>query len=143
MPSRAERAFKTVCRFVLAAVFLAAALSKLTDLRGFTDHLLMHSGLPYWPTRFAAAVVPWVELVCGLCLLAGFAVREAATILAVMLTAFIIYLSLSPSDADCGCLLFPDAFQIVNRWPWLLVRNGVLFVCALSVAWESKPRRRK
>ena len=142
-PPRAERVFKTVCRTLLAAVFLVAALSKVTDLRGFTDHLVMHSGLPYLPARFAAALVPWLELVCGLCLALGVAVREAAAVLTVMLVAFLAYTALHPSESDCGCMLFPDAFRAANEWPWPLVRNGVLFVCAISVAWESKPRRKR
>src|SRR5258708_37415363 len=68
------------CRYVLAAVFLMAALSKITDLHGFEDRLLLHSGLAYRPALIVAGVLPWLELACGLCLALGVAVREAGAI---------------------------------------------------------------
>src|SRR5438132_3512749 len=105
-PSRWRTTLRTVCRYLLAAVFLAAALTKLTDLPGFTDRVVLHSGLPLGPARFAAALVPSVELVCGLCLFLGVAVREAAAILSLLLGVFLVYLLDNPADSDCGCLLF-------------------------------------
>ena len=65
----------------LSRGFLDGRRDKVTDLHGFADEITLHSGLPYSAGIVVAAVLPWLELVCGACLLAGYAVREAAFLL--------------------------------------------------------------
>src|SRR5438270_1320942 len=72
------RSLSLVCRYILAAVFLMAAVTKIANLRGFAYQLDLHSGLPEDLSVVIAAVLPWLELTCGLCLALGRAVREAA-----------------------------------------------------------------
>src|SRR5258708_4499747 len=85
-PRRAERRWLTrACRFVLAAVFLMAAVTKLSNLPGFQSQFLVHSPLPEWPALLIAHWLPWLELTCGVCLGIGVAVREAALCIVVLL----------------------------------------------------------
>ena len=88
---------------MLAAVFLMAGVTKVTDLRGFGDDVLLHSGLPYWVGVVVAAVLPWLELTCAACLLAGYAVREAALLLVIVLTMLLVYSLLHLNERDCAC----------------------------------------
>src|SRR5262249_12881438 len=80
-----SQALSLICRYVLAAVFLMAAVSKITDLGGFADQVVLHSGLPFRAALVVAGVLPWLELTCGVCLAFGRAVREAALLLAILL----------------------------------------------------------
>src|SRR5947209_7270839 len=89
--NRLWRLFGLVCRYLLAAVFLMAALTKITNLGAFEDQVLLHSNLPWWLGRPGAAVLPWLELVCGLCLAIGWASREAAVLTAVLLILFLVH----------------------------------------------------
>ena len=57
-----------VARPTLAVVFLMAGITKVTDLHGFADEVLVHSGLPYSVGRVVAVALPWLELTCGMCL---------------------------------------------------------------------------
>src|SRR5438105_12137159 len=98
---------RLACRYLLAAVFFMAAVSKITDLNGFTDQVLLHAGLPYALGRTTAAVLPWLELTCAACLLFGRAVREAALLLGILLILFLVYSLTHRNDQDCGCFLFP------------------------------------
>jgi len=117
------------CRYVLAAVFLAAAVTKITDLAGFTNRLVW-SELPF--ARIVAAVVPWLELTCGLCLALGWAVREAAAILAVLLAALLVYALAHFGQSDCRCFFFPTREP---RWTWWTpTRNTILLACAVCVS---------
>src|SRR6516165_132373 len=95
------------CRYILAAVFLMAALTKITDLSRFADEMVLHSGMPYYPAVAIAAILPWLELTCGLCLAAGYAVREAALILLLLLLGFLCYSVTHLGQPDCHCFLFP------------------------------------
>jgi putative oxidoreductase len=126
---------KTACRWVLAVVFLMAGVTKLTDLHAFADLVLLHSGLPYSVGQVIAAVLPWLELTCGACLLAGYAVREAALLLTILLTLLIAYSSLHLNDPDCVCFVFPKP-QALTLWWWPPLRNALLLLCAIRTTWR-------
>jgi len=124
---------KSVCRCVLAVVFIMAGVTKITDLHGFADEVLLHSGLPYSAGLVVAAVLPWLELTCGACLLAGYAVREAALLLVILLTLLFVYSLLHLNEPDCACFVFPKP-QALTVWWWPPLRNALLLVCALRMA---------
>jgi uncharacterized membrane protein YphA (DoxX/SURF4 family) len=123
---------RIVARFALAIVFLAAGASKLLELAPFADKLTLHSGLAPEAARAVAAFLPWLELICGLCLALGYAVREAAAILAVLLVLFLGYSFLHRTDGDCGCFVLPQ-WSETTHWGWLAARNVALLLCALLV----------
>ena len=122
-----------VCRYLLAAVFLAAAVTKLTDLPGFRDRLVLHSGLPARLADATAVSLPWLELTCALCLVIGLARREAAVLLAGLLVIFLVHALAVSGGSECGCFLLPQAWEPAAR-PWLFVRNGGLFFAAVYLA---------
>jgi uncharacterized membrane protein YphA (DoxX/SURF4 family) len=111
-----------------------AALSKITDLHGFEDRLLLHSGLAYRPAIMVAGVLPWLELTCGLCLALGVAVREAGAIASALLALFLAYSLWHHGETDCGCFLFPHAAPVTDSGWWPPIRNGLLIACGLKVA---------
>jgi uncharacterized membrane protein YphA (DoxX/SURF4 family) len=116
------------CRYLLGAVFLMAAVSKITDLRGFEEHLLEAGYLPGWLASGVARLLPWLELVCGFCLLTGLAAREAALIVSVLLPLFLSHFALSQQDS-CGCLLSPLPAPGLAGW-WPALRDVILLLCA-------------
>jgi uncharacterized membrane protein YphA (DoxX/SURF4 family) len=116
-----------------------AALTKVADLPGFTDHVVVHSGLPYRIALLVAAWLPWLELTCGLCLAVGAMQREAALLLALLLLLFIVQGLIHPTTGECGCLLFPGrAAQSTPVW-WNLLRNLLLLGCAVPVVGGRAP----
>jgi uncharacterized membrane protein YphA (DoxX/SURF4 family) len=118
-----------------------AAITKITDLAGFEDRLVLHSPLPLNVATAAARYLPWLELTLAFFLLLGWASREAALVTAALLIAFLVYAAMSPT-ADCGCLLFP-AFEAAPDKRWLYVRDGLALIGAVVVAWiGSNPRTR-
>jgi uncharacterized membrane protein YphA (DoxX/SURF4 family) len=128
------------CRYLLAAVFLMAALTKVTDLTGFADQLVLHGGLPERVGVSLAAFLPALELVCGLCLALGVLRREAALLAGVLLLVFSIYTLTRLTERDCGCFLFPVSAPNAGA-AWALTRNAVLLLCSVGVCWSDRPPR--
>ena len=130
-----SKVMKAVCRYVLAAVFLMAGVTKVTALQWFAGEL-RRAVLPYSAELVVAAVLPWLELTCAACLLAGYAVREAALLLVILLTLLLVYSVLHLNEPDCACFIFPKLRQ-VDVWWWPPLRNVLLLSCAVRTAWRN------
>jgi len=98
---------KTVVRWVLGILFVWAAVSKLANPTKFLGSILAYEmPLPQNMLRLTAIALPWLELLCGLTLLANFWAESA---LAVMLGLFCIFILATGSawarglDISCGC----------------------------------------
>lgn len=124
------------CRYLLAVVFLMAAVSKLIDGQGFREAVLLQSGLPLAVGRLVVAFLPWLELTCGLCLALGYAVREAAVLTSVLVLLFLGYALVRVTEADCHCYFAPLPGEPTGSW-WHLVRNLVLLGSGVIV-WRHR-----
>jgi uncharacterized membrane protein YphA (DoxX/SURF4 family) len=122
-----------VCRWTLAVVFLMAGATKVADLRGFHDDLRLHLALPETLIFGIAVFLPWLELTCGICLALGYAVREAAVLLAGQLVLLVVYSLFHLDEGDCGCFFFPRP-AVPWPWWWPVLRNGLLLVGSVILA---------
>jgi uncharacterized membrane protein YphA (DoxX/SURF4 family) len=128
-------------RGVLAVVFLLAAVAKITDPQAFADRLLLHSPLSPGLANGVVAVLPWLELTCGLCLAVGYAVREAAVLVGIMLLAFVAFTLLTPAEQDCGCLVLPVTRPIGRGWH--VAGDLLLLLCCVAVVRDRRPNKDK
>jgi uncharacterized membrane protein YphA (DoxX/SURF4 family) len=137
---------------LIGIVFLMAAISKIVNLREFEAQVLLHSGLPqllakiipggdlqmsFTLARILAAILPWLELTCGLCLIFGWAVRETGVIVSLLLSLFIAQGIVSRSE-DCHCFFFPTAVSALPWW-WHLIRDSLFLFCSIYLAWRGLP----
>ncbi len=129
--SRIWRLVGLACRFALGAFFLTTGVSKITDLQEFRDYLAVQVGLGPSAALVVGALLPWLEAVCGLCLISGQAVREAAVLIALLLLLFIAFTLLHRIESDCGCVAWPTRFTPPPGRLWLLGRNLLLLTFAL------------
>ena len=127
-----------LCRLVLAAIFLRACVVKIADPAAFALAVSRYHILPAPFINLAAMVLPWVELLTGLCLLLParrrvlLRLRLASLLLiAGMLLVFIVaiaYLLSQGQTASCGCFsMRADAASsnVLN-----IVRNIILVALA-------------
>ena len=128
-------ASRLLCRGVLAGVFLMAAITKITDMHSFIHVVQTRSGLPYLVALAIGAFLPWLELTCAGCLLLGKAIREASLILAVLLVGLLAYSLTHLGEPDCGCWVFPK-IGTESIWAWPALRNSLLLLCCIRVAWK-------
>lgn len=95
-----------VCRFVLAAVFIRAAVPKLSRLEEFERAVRRYELLPARAARILGRCLPFVELACGVLLLVGLGIGPVASITGAFLLVFTAAVAINLArgrEIDCGC----------------------------------------
>jgi hypothetical protein len=127
--NRIDRALE----LALGAVFLAAGVLKIADPTGFAVSLALMKTLPGALIGPVAILLPWVEVVSGLALIATRRYRDAATWLLLSLlipfTVALVVSLLRETGGSCGC--FGGASSFLNRPEVGLVRNVALGAAAV------------
>lgn len=96
----------TLIRLALAAVFLIAGGSKVTDLAASGRAVNAYDLMPVEVGRAVGAALPFIELALGVLLLVGLATRLAAGVGAALLLVFIggiVSAWARGLRIDCGC----------------------------------------
>ena len=96
-----------VLRWLLAVLLVWAALGKIANLQEFHANVVAYRlPLPGAMTRMAVMVVPWLELLCGILLVAG-TLRRAALLCTVGLCAVFVLATgqawARGLEISCGC----------------------------------------
>lgn len=137
----------TRCEVGLAALFLFAAYHKLWGegaAQNFSDSVKAFKVVSDdLAIRAATSITPWVEVVASVLLLFGAWSRAAASVLAVLLVAFIAMITnaiLQNYDLECGC--FGDLSPFCpKKVGWCNVyQNIVLLGMSLIVALTPRSR---
>ena len=122
-------------RFVLAIVFLCAAVPKIISPAGFAEAVYRYQLAPYSTVNFTAIFLPWLELVSGLCLLFSRKFRPASALIILgLMIFFTVLVSVTlyrGIDISCGCFsVNPEAARI--GWK-KVAENAVLSLMAFFV----------
>lgn len=140
-------------RLSAGAVLIYASYDKLLDPQAFADAVDDYRILPLALVNLAAVVLPWVELVTGLCLLTGLGAPGAGLVTAALTAVYTGALTsalLRGLAIGCGC--FAGGGESLLSWSdvWLrlaLLAVGVqITVAARFVEWPlsalNRPARR-
>lgn len=128
------------CRIVLAGIFLYSGYIKVQQPLQFAAAL---SGYQLFPPDLVIPLTyyfPWVEIMLGAFLLAGWKLRYFAAGTAGLVSTFIILLTITylrGIDAECGCFGAGDRIS-----PWTITRDGSFLLPALFLAAEERIRAR-
>ena len=119
-------------RFLIGGTFLYAGVEKILSPFDFAVSIYNYRLFTGPLIGIAAAILPWVEAFAGLCLLAGFNTKGAATITTLLLLTFVGLIIISDVrglDIDCGC------FGGVERKVGLqaILEDTVLFIIFSSI----------
>ncbi|MBS0191196.1 MAG: DoxX family protein [Phycisphaerales bacterium] len=130
--------FLLVLRLAIAGLFLFAAWQKLIDPQKFAGSINTFKILPEHLVQLATAAIPWIEVLCGLLLMAGLWTRAAATLLAALLIVFtcaiasVLHRNMSVS---CGCF---GRFSLICPHDKLsqckIFENAIILIPTLLVA---------
>ena len=96
----------TWLRAFLGGIFLWASWDKLISPDAFARIIGNYQLLPDALVTPVALVLPWIEAICGICLVTGIAAGGAALIVNALMLAFIGALSMNMLrgiDLNCGC----------------------------------------
>jgi len=107
MNERLPARWWTALRWLLGALMLWAAVSKLANLTEFLSSIYAYQmPLPRALLQCAAVVLPWLELLCGLLLLANVWSETALTTVFGLLVIFVVATGQAWArglDISCGC----------------------------------------
>lgn len=122
-------------RVLAGALLVYASHDKLFDPQPFADAVDNYRILPLALVDFTAIVLPWVELVTGVCLLLGLATAGAGLLTAAMAAVFTGALaSALARGLQIGCGCFGAASSPVARHDLLL--RLALLACGIQIAWR-------
>lgn len=102
-------------QWLIAAVFIAAALPKIGDPAAFAQNIHNFRLMPVALENLWAMTLPWIELTAGLALLSGFQRRAGAWIAAALMVIFTVAVGLAVVrglNIECGCFGTADASRV-------------------------------
>ncbi|MCG6894786.1 MAG: DoxX family protein [Desulfobacteraceae bacterium] len=114
--------FLALCRAVFGGAFVWAAWAKIIDPASFAVAVANYDLLPHGAVGFTAAVLPWIEMICGVLLIIGIWVAGNALVLNTLLLVFTGALAMSMFrglDIACGCFSL-DVQASESHWYYLL-----------------------
>lgn len=95
-----------IARLIVGVVLAYAAVTKIPNPLYFSIQIENYQIVGREITRFVAVTLPWIELLVGLCLIAGWWVRPATLIansLFLVFIAGIVSALIRGLDIECGC----------------------------------------
>ena len=103
-----NRKLTFILRAVLGLTFLVFGASKLPNLAGFADTVVKYKVLPESLAVPYGYILPWMELIIGICLILGlglkFVAPAAILIIASLIAGTAGTLYLFGTRGPCGCL---------------------------------------
>ena len=129
-----SRPLQTLARLVLGGIFIYASLDKIAHPQEFARIVGNYGILPAFLVTLPALVLPWLELIAGLCLVAGLWRRSAAFLLSLLLLFFILALgfnALRGVSLSCGC--FSTSAGDTENIYVLILRDLIFLVPGLLI----------
>ena len=103
----------TVLRVVIGVLFILASYPKIINPVQFSAVVAEYQLLPESLIPFAAIILPWLELMCGMMLVLNVFAQSNALVMMVVLVIFTIGITnnlLRGIVHDCGC------FELFEGW---------------------------
>ena len=95
-----------IARLILGAVFIYASLDKIAHPAEFAKAIGNYHVVPFGLENLMALALPWLELITGICLIAGIMVDGATIMVILMNIVFIFAISQALArgiSIECGC----------------------------------------
>ncbi len=105
-------------RILIGGILIYASISKIIDPVVFARAIGNYHLIPFGLENSMAIVLPWVELIVGICLILGIFIDGAAFLVIAMMIVFIIaitYAILSGYNIECGCGLKPGELVGIRK----------------------------
>ncbi len=128
-------------RLYLGGLFVYASMYKINHPSVFAETIAAYQLVPHMLVNPMAAALPWLELACGLLLMAGVRSKAACVLIIAMLVMFIIALAwVLAMDIPIGCGCFTgqeeeaDILTLLRDLAWLAMAVHVyLFDTAVQL----------
>jgi uncharacterized membrane protein YphA (DoxX/SURF4 family) len=129
-----------LCRLILAGVFVYSGYVKLREPLQFAVAISGYKLVPENLIFPMAKYLPWMEIILGLAVLAGWKIRYFSAATAALLFFFIAVLAITISrgiEANCGCFGLDEKIS-----PLTILRDSLFLIPALYLTFEAQVKRR-
>jgi putative oxidoreductase len=95
-----------IFRIVVGYIFVSFGISKIADPSLFAKEIANYDFAPLWTLNLVALTLPWIEIITGLLLIFGVALKANSILTALMLIWFIFMVAVAWGrglDISCGC----------------------------------------
>jgi len=95
-----------VLRLYIGGLFVYASMYKINYAGEFAASIANYQIVPFWAVNIMALLMPWMELICGLLLVAGIRTHAATIIIMgflIMFTMAIFINLIRGVQIGCGC----------------------------------------
>jgi uncharacterized membrane protein YphA (DoxX/SURF4 family) len=128
-----------VARLLLAGVWIAAGLSKITDLAASVRAVRAYRLLPEAMAQVVGNGLPLLELMLGVLLLVGLGVRAVAVVTAVLMLVYMAGIASAWArglQIDCGCFSHGGDLKAGEKptYGTELLRDSAFLVVAILLA---------
>ena len=127
-------------RLIIGIVFIYASLDKITHPAEFAKGIGLYDAVPFGLENLMAMAMPWLELLVGICLVAGIMVDGAAIMSVVMMVVFIFAISQALArglSIECSCVSVTEESGDKIGLQTIL-RDIVYLVMSLVVLYRSE-----
>ena len=107
-----------ISRILIGGILIYASFNKIADPGGFARAIDNYHLIPFGLENIMAILLPWVELIVGICLILGIFIDGAAFLVIAMMIVFIIAITfaiLSGYNIECGCGLKPGELVGIRK----------------------------
>src|SRR5437762_11116563 len=138
-PSTVPRFVRRIAEFIVGGIFVYAGVIKALDPIRFASDIDNYKILPWAISVRLAFYLPWLEILCGLTLIARRLYLGGLSILTALISVFILSSIVAKArgiDISCGC------FGHVSRnfsFTWHLILDFAIFA-VLVVLWMVWPK---
>ena len=138
--NKLEGALFLVIRLILGAVFVYASVDKIIHPAAFAEVINKYQILPGELINLTAIVLPWLELLLGLGLIAGLWLPGASFLITVLMAIFcgaLLFNIVRGLDINCGCFRTDDMPNSGAPMVWYVIRDGVFLLMSLSLFFRA------
>ncbi len=124
----------------MGGVFIYAGIVKAMDTQGFARAILEYRLLDYKWSLVVASVLPYIEMVSGILMLAGFRTNAAKGIL-ILSMFFVLILSITiirGIEVDCSC--FGNTASLGENL-WMAVAKNMVILTGCVWILKSEPMK--
>ena len=124
-------------RLALGAVFIAASILKIAHPAEFAKILYNYQVIPNNLINMTAIVLPWLEAIMGMMLLAGIWLPGAAVLANLLLLAFFSALLFNVArglNIHCGCFSINVAGE--PQTAWYMVRDSLFLALGFALLFQ-------
>jgi uncharacterized membrane protein YphA (DoxX/SURF4 family) len=119
-------------RLYIGGLLIYASMYKINYPGEFAEIIASYQIAPYWAVNISAVVLPWVELISGVLLIAGIRARSAAVIISLLMIMFAIAMFINlmrDAPISCGCF---HAIGETISW-WTLGRDIIWVIMTIHI----------